>query len=58
MSTRVLVVDDSPLMRNLLARMLDAEPDLEVVDTAGDPFEAREKIKALDPDVLTLDIEM
>ena len=38
--------------------MLSADPDIEVVGTAGDPFIARERIKALDPDVVTLDIEM
>jgi two-component system chemotaxis response regulator CheB len=55
---KVLIVDDSALMRQLLARILDTDPKVEVVGTAGDPFAAREKIKALNPDVLTLDIEM
>jgi two-component system chemotaxis response regulator CheB len=60
MTTRfkVLIVDDSALMRQLLTQILDSDPELEVIGTAGDPFVAREKIKALDPDVLTLDIEM
>jgi len=60
MTTRfkVLIVDDSALMRQLLTQILNSDPELEVVGTAGDPFVAREKIKALDPDVLTLDIEM
>jgi two-component system chemotaxis response regulator CheB len=55
---RVLVVDDSALVRKLLAGLLASDPGLEVVGTAVDPYEAREKIKALNPDVLTLDVEM
>ncbi|TGD70840.1 chemotaxis response regulator protein-glutamate methylesterase [Mangrovimicrobium sediminis] len=55
---RVLVVDDSALVRSLLTRMIDEAPDLEVVATAADPYMARDKIKALNPDVLTLDVEM
>ncbi len=55
---RVLIVDDSPTMRVLIANILGREPDIEVVGSAADPMEAREAIKALDPDVLTLDIEM
>lgn len=55
---RVLIVDDSALMRQLLSSCLSADPDIEVVGTAADPIEAREKIKALNPDVITLDVEM
>src|SRR6201996_3568943 len=55
---KVLIVDDSSLMRQLLTRIINSDPDLEVIGTASDPFIAREKIKALHPDVLTLDIEM
>jgi two-component system chemotaxis response regulator CheB len=55
---RVLIVDDSSLMRQLLTQILKSDPELEVIGTANDPYVAREKIKALDPDVLTLDIEM
>jgi two-component system chemotaxis response regulator CheB len=55
---KVLIVDDSALMRQLLTQILGSDPELQVVATAGDPFVAREKIKALNPDVLTLDIEM
>lgn len=55
---RVLVVDDSALIRRVLTLILERHPGLEVVGTAMDPFDAREKIKALDPDVLTLDVEM
>jgi two-component system chemotaxis response regulator CheB len=55
---KVLIVDDSALMRQLLTKILSSDPELVVVGTAGDPFIAREKIIALKPDVLTLDIEM
>ena len=55
---KVLIVDDSALMRQLLTQILSSDPQLEVVATAGDPYVAREKIKELNPDVLTLDIEM
>jgi len=55
---RVLVVDDSALVRKLLTEMLSSDPGIEVVDTAQDPLVAREKIKQLNPDVLTLDVEM
>jgi two-component system chemotaxis response regulator CheB len=55
---RVLVVDDSALMRQLLSAVLQQDPAIEVVGTAADPFLAREKIRRLHPDVLTLDVEM
>jgi two-component system chemotaxis response regulator CheB len=55
---KVLIVDDSPLMRQLLTQIISSDPDLEVIGTASDPFIARRKIKALHPDVLTLDVEM
>ncbi len=55
---RVLVVDDSAVMRQLLSDILSSDPDIEVVGTAPDPYVAREKIKRLNPDVLTLDVEM
>jgi two-component system, chemotaxis family, protein-glutamate methylesterase/glutaminase len=55
---KVLIVDDSELMRQLLTQILSSDPELEVIGTAGDPFVARDKIKSLHPDVLTLDIEM
>jgi two-component system chemotaxis response regulator CheB len=55
---RVLIVDDSAIVRRILAEALAAEPDLEVVGTAPDPFVARDKILALNPHVITLDIEM
>jgi len=55
---RVLNVDDSALMRQVLASLLAKDPDIEVIGSAPDPFIAREKIKALNPDVLTLDVEM
>ncbi|NQY27631.1 MAG: chemotaxis response regulator protein-glutamate methylesterase [Piscirickettsiaceae bacterium] len=54
----VLVIDDSALVRKLLTEILESDPDIEVVGTAIDPFIAREKIKKLQPDVLTLDVEM
>jgi two-component system chemotaxis response regulator CheB len=55
---RVLIVDDSPLMRKMLTSILTSDPGIEVVGQAADAYEARELIKALNPDVLTLDIEM
>src|SRR5262245_47934790 len=55
---RVLVVDDSALVRSILTDVLRSDPAIEVVGTAGDAHIAREKIKKLNPDVLTLDIEM
>jgi two-component system chemotaxis response regulator CheB len=55
---RVLIVDDSIVMRQLLSMLLSADPEIEVVGTASDPLIARERIKALNPDVVTLDIEM
>ena len=55
---RVLIVDDSALVRTILTRVLDSDPEIEVVGTAPDPFVARDKIKQLNPDVITLDIEM
>ncbi|MEO8369927.1 MAG: chemotaxis response regulator protein-glutamate methylesterase [Candidatus Solibacter sp.] len=55
---RVLIVDDSAIVRRILTDALSGEPDIEVVGTAPDPYVARDKILALRPDVLTLDIEM
>ena len=55
---RVLVVDDSALVRKAIADALAQDPDLEVVGTATDPYVAREKIARLAPDILTLDLEM
>ncbi len=58
MSTRVLIVDDSATMRAILQTMLGKEGDIDVVGTAANAMEARERIKELNPDVITLDIEM
>ena len=55
---RVLVVDDSAIVRKLLSQTLSGESDIEVVGVAPDAIIAEEKIHRLDPDVLTLDIEM
>jgi two-component system chemotaxis response regulator CheB len=55
---KVLVVDDSAIVRKILTEAISGESDLEVVGTAPDPYIARDKILALQPDVLTLDIEM
>lgn len=54
----VLVVDDSAIVRKLLTNALAGEPDIEVVGGAGDPFVAREMILELEPDVITLDVDM
>lgn len=56
--TKVLIVDDSPMMRRLLAEIVNTAGDMRVVGTAADPIAAHEMIKTLDPDVLTLDVEM
>ncbi len=56
--TRVLVVDDSALIRNLMKEIIDKADDMETVGVASDPLVARELIRSLDPDVITLDIEM
>ena len=55
---KVLVIDDSALIRGLLSHILDAQPDIEVVGVAPHPLIARQMIKSLNPDVITLDIEM
>ena len=55
---RVLIVDDSAVVRKLVADALKADPAIEVVGTAVDPYAARDKIQQLNPDVLTLDLEM
>lgn len=58
MTIKVLIVDDSAVVRQTLQRDLDLDTDIEVVGTAPDPYIARDKIVQLKPDVLTLDIEM
>ena len=55
---KLLIIDDSALIRQLLTQICNESGDIEVVGTAGDPIIAREKIKQLNPDVLTLDVEM
>jgi len=56
--TRVIVVDDSALVRSLLTEIINREPDLCCIGAASDPLVAREMIRSLDPDVITLDVEM
>lgn len=58
MKTKVLVIDDSALIRGLMTEIINSQPDMEVVGAAPDPIIAREMIKQLNPDVLTLDVEM
>ena len=55
---KVLIVDDSALVRRVLSEILSNAPGITVVDTAQDPLVAREKIKQHNPDVITLDVEM
>jgi two-component system chemotaxis response regulator CheB len=55
---KVLIIDDSALMRQVLTSVLQQDPDIHVVGTAPNPLIARDKIKSLKPDVLTLDVEM
>jgi len=57
-NVKVLVVDDSATMRSMIGSVLNADPQIEVVGTAGDALEARTAIKQLNPDVITLDVEM
>jgi two-component system chemotaxis response regulator CheB len=57
-AVRVIVVDDSPTMQRLIASILEEDPKINVVGVAADPYEARDKIKQLNPDVITLDLEM
>lgn len=56
--TRVVVVDDSALVRSLLTEIINRQPDMECVGAASDPFVAREMIRQVNPDVITLDVEM
>ena len=55
---RVLVVDDSALVRSLLTEIINRQPDMQCIGAANDPLIAREMIRDLDPDVITLDVEM
>jgi two-component system, chemotaxis family, protein-glutamate methylesterase/glutaminase len=55
---RVVVVDDSALVRGVLTELINQAGDMRVIGQAADPYEAREKIRELDPDVITLDVEM
>jgi len=55
---RVLIVDDSAVVRQTLSSIIDGDPELEVMATAGDPFQAAEKMRTEIPDVITLDVEM
>ena len=58
MTIRVLIVDDSALIRSLLSEIIHQAPDLELVGAAPDAFIAKEMVMNLQPDVITLDIEM
>ena len=58
MKIKVLIVDDSALIRSILTQIISSQPDMEVVGVAPDPLVARELIKKTNPDVLTLDVEM
>lgn len=58
MKTKVLIVDDSALIRSVMTEIISRQPDMQVVGVAPDPIVAREMIKQTNPDVLTLDVEM
>jgi two-component system chemotaxis response regulator CheB len=58
MKIKVLIVDDSALIRSVMSEIINSQPDMEVVGAAPDPLVARELIKQTNPDVLTLDVEM
>lgn len=55
---KVLIIDDSKLIRALLTEIINSSPEMQVIGEAEDPYDARDKIKQLNPDVLTLDVEM
>jgi two-component system chemotaxis response regulator CheB len=55
---KVLIVDDSAIVRKIFSEVISRQPDLEVVGTAPDPYVARDKIVQTQPDVITLDVEM
>ncbi len=55
---KVVVVDDSALVRSLLAEIINRQPDMACIGTANDPLAARAMIRELNPDVITLDVEM
>ena len=55
---RVLVIDDSALIRKLLSDVINSQSDMEAIGAASDPLVAREMIREMNPDVLTLDVEM
>lgn len=55
---KLLIVDDSPIVRRMISKALEPEPDIEIVGMAGDPYQARDLIQEKEPDILTLDIEM
>ena len=56
--TRVIVVDDSALVRSMLTEIINRQPDMECIAAAADPLVAREMIRNMNPDVITLDVEM
>jgi len=58
MAIKVLIVDDSALIRSVLKEIIESHKDMKVVGAAPDPLVAREMIKQLNPDVITLDVEM
>jgi two-component system chemotaxis response regulator CheB len=58
MKIKVLIVDDSALIRSIMSQIIGSQPDMEVVGVAPDPIVARDLIKQMNPDVLTLDVEM
>ncbi|HPO09270.1 MAG TPA: response regulator, partial [bacterium] len=58
MPIRVLIIDDSPIVQQVFSKELSADPEIQIVGVASDPYEGRDRIIEFKPDVITLDVEM